>query len=60
MPGREQFKHIIFAPQLWDTYGTAYFPGVRDAVEEGEWELAQRQADKAASILSKAAKLLVS
>ncbi|KAL8884342.1 MAG: hypothetical protein Q9215_007583 [Flavoplaca cf. flavocitrina] len=60
LPGREQFKHIIFAPQIWDTYGTAYFPGVRDAVEEGEWELAQRQADKAASILSKAAKALIS
>ncbi|KAL8947719.1 MAG: hypothetical protein Q9222_006028, partial [Ikaeria aurantiellina] len=48
LPGREQFKHTIFAPQLWDTYGTAYFPGVRDAADEGEWELAQRQLEKVA------------
>ncbi|KAL8914942.1 MAG: hypothetical protein Q9171_000569 [Xanthocarpia ochracea] len=58
LPGREQFKHIIFAPQLWDTYGTSYFPGVRDAVEEGEWELAQRQVEKAARILRDAAGML--
>ncbi|KAL8767513.1 MAG: hypothetical protein Q9209_006020 [Squamulea sp. 1 TL-2023] len=58
LPGREQFKHIIFAPQLWDNYGTAYFPGVRDAVEEGEWELAQKQVKKAAQILSNAAEKL--
>lgn len=59
LPGREQFKHIIFAPPLWDTYGTVCFPGVRDAVEEGEWELAQRQVEKAAGILGNAAKLLI-
>ncbi|KAL8726701.1 MAG: hypothetical protein Q9166_006569 [cf. Caloplaca sp. 2 TL-2023] len=55
LPGREQFKHIIFAPQLWDTYGTAYFPGVRDAVDEGKWELAQKQVEKTAWILGRAA-----
>ncbi|KAL8667532.1 MAG: hypothetical protein Q9168_007257 [Polycauliona sp. 1 TL-2023] len=60
LPGREQFKHIIFAPQLWDTYGTAYFPGVRDAVEEGEWGLAQSQVEKAARILDRAVKALFS
>ncbi|KAI4166165.1 MAG: hypothetical protein LQ342_000051 [Letrouitia transgressa] len=58
IPGREQFKHIIFAPQAWSGYDVAYFPAVRDAVDEGEWELAQRQADKAAGILSNAVKKL--
>lgn len=58
LPGREQFKHVIFAPQLWDTYGTAYFPGVRDAVEEGEWGLAQKQVEKAARILKSASEKL--
>ncbi|KAI4144276.1 MAG: hypothetical protein LQ341_002675 [Variospora aurantia] len=60
LPGREQFKHIIYAPQLWNNYGAAYFPGVRDAMEEGEWELAQKQVDKAARILDSAAKKLLS
>ncbi|KAI4199248.1 MAG: hypothetical protein LQ348_001914 [Seirophora lacunosa] len=60
LPGREQFKHIIYAPQLWNNYGAAYFPGVRDAIDEGEWELAQKQVDKAARILDSAAKKLLS
>ncbi|KAL8898261.1 MAG: hypothetical protein Q9207_006794 [Kuettlingeria erythrocarpa] len=58
LPGREQFKHIIFAPELWNNYGPAYFPGVRDAADEGEWELAQKQVDKAAGILDRAARKL--
>ncbi|KAL8753835.1 MAG: hypothetical protein Q9184_005300 [Pyrenodesmia sp. 2 TL-2023] len=58
LPGREQFKHIIFAPELWNNHGPAYFPGVRDAADEGEWELAQKQVDKAARILDRAARKL--
>ncbi|KAI4126500.1 MAG: hypothetical protein LQ338_003719 [Usnochroma carphineum] len=58
LPGREQYKHIIFAPQLWNGYGTTYFPGVRDAIDEGEWELAQKQVEKAARILRNAATML--
>ncbi|KAL9602319.1 MAG: hypothetical protein Q9219_001885 [cf. Caloplaca sp. 3 TL-2023] len=61
LPGREQFKHVIFAPELWNNYGAAYFPGVRDAVEVGGkgWEVvAQQQADKAAERLSYAARKL--
>ena len=58
LPGREQFKHVIFAPQAWDGYGSSYFPGVRDAVDEGNWELAQQQIAKVAGILSYASKKL--
>ncbi|KAL8837588.1 MAG: hypothetical protein Q9170_002465 [Blastenia crenularia] len=58
LPGREQFKHIIFAPELENNYGAAYFPGVRDAVDEGEWALAQKQVGKAANMLDYAAKKL--
>ncbi|KAI4140110.1 MAG: hypothetical protein L6R39_005952 [Caloplaca ligustica] len=58
LPGREQFKHVIFAPDLWNNYGAAYFPGVRDAIDEGEWELAQKQVEKAARILDAAARRL--
>ncbi|KAH0542691.1 hypothetical protein FGG08_002924 [Glutinoglossum americanum] len=52
--GREQFKHIIFAPQAWSGYDTAYFPAVRDALDQQNWSLAQQQLDKAAAILNKA------
>ena len=59
LPGREQFKHILFAPSLWNTYDAAYFPGVRDAIEEGEMSLAQSQVDKTAKILRDASLKLV-
>ncbi len=28
LPGREQFVHVIFAPQAWSGYEAAYFPGI--------------------------------
>jgi hypothetical protein len=59
LPGREQFKHILFAPQAWSGYDEAFFPAIRDAVEAGDWELAQKQVDKAASILKKAGHRLI-
>ena len=58
LPGREQFKHIIFAPQAWNGYGSAAFPGVRDAVDDGDWDLAQRQIEKVSAILSYASRKL--
>ena len=59
LPGREQYKHILFAPALWSGYDEATFPGVRDAIDGEEWKLAQKQVDKAAEILMTASKRLV-
>ena len=59
VPGREQFKHIIFGPQTWSGYEEAYFPAVRDAVAAGDWKAAQRQVRKAARILERAGDKLV-
>ncbi|MCJ1335205.1 hypothetical protein MMC09_000473 [Bachmanniomyces sp. S44760] len=58
LPGREQFKHVIFAPQAWSGYDEAYFPGVRDALDEGDWTAAQNQVEKVAGILEAASKNL--
>ncbi|KAL9127826.1 MAG: hypothetical protein Q9217_003366 [Psora testacea] len=58
LPGREQFKHVLFAPQAWNGYGSATFPGVRDAVDGKNWELAQGQIGKVAGILSYASRKL--
>ncbi|KAI9771657.1 MAG: hypothetical protein M1840_001872 [Geoglossum simile] len=54
LPGREQFKHVIFAPQAWSAYDACYFPAIRDALDEGNWSLAQSQLEKAVAILNKA------
>lgn len=55
VPGREQYKHVIFGSQLWDGYAAAFFPAVRDAIAEGRWEDAQKQLERAARILKQAA-----
>lgn len=54
LPGREQFKHVMFAPSLWSSYDTALFPGVRDAVDDGDWLLAQQQIQRVADIVVRA------
>lgn len=54
LPGRSQFKHVIFAPQAWSGYNASYFPAIRDALDEQDWSLAQKQLEKAVAILNKA------
>lgn len=58
VPGREQFKHIIFGPQAWSGYDEAFFPAVRDALDVGNFTAAQVQVEKAAKILRRATEKL--
>ena len=55
LPGRTQFKHVIFAPQAWSGYDEAFFPSIRDAIDANDWAAAQQQVEKVARILRKAA-----
>jgi hypothetical protein len=59
LPGRTQFKHVIFAPQAWSGYDEAFFPSIRDAMDAGDWKEAQNQVEKVANILSAAVRNLV-
>ena len=52
---RTQFKHAIFAPQLWSGYDDATFPGVRDAVDVGDWDEAQAWVEIIAGLIDNAA-----
>lgn len=54
LPGREQFRHILFAPQAWSGYDEAFFPAIRDAVDAGDWNTAQKAVEKCARILKDA------
>ncbi|KEF60918.1 uncharacterized protein A1O9_02482 [Exophiala aquamarina CBS 119918] len=58
LPNRTQFKHVLFAPQLWSGYDEGVFPGVRDSIEEGQWDAAAEQVKKIAGILQTAARKL--
>jgi hypothetical protein len=59
LPGRTQFKHVIFAPQAWSGYDETFFPSIRDAMDAGNWMEAQKQVEKVANILSTAVSNLV-
>ncbi|KAK4125764.1 Zn-dependent exopeptidase [Parathielavia appendiculata] len=55
IPGRTQFKHVIFGPLLWSDDTEAYFPSIRDTVFSGNWTLAQLTVDRVAGVLNQAA-----
>jgi hypothetical protein len=59
VPGREQFKHVVFGPQLWSGYDEGYFPFIRDAIDTGNWTAAQIQVEKTARILKAASEKLM-
>jgi len=60
VPGREQFKHVVFGPQLWSGYDEAFFPGIRDAFfEYGNVTGAQEQVGIVAGVLGHASWKLV-
>ncbi|KAF2473314.1 Zn-dependent exopeptidase [Lindgomyces ingoldianus] len=55
IPGRDQYKHVVFGPDASGSgYDAAIFPFVRDAVEVGDFELAKKQLQKTADILNRA------
>jgi hypothetical protein len=56
--GREQFKHVVLGPRKWSGYEGESFPHVRDAVDEGDWKLAQEKIDTAARLIRRAAEKL--
>lgn len=41
IPGRPWFKHALYAPKF--TYAAMELPGVREAVDEGDWGRARRE-----------------
>ncbi|KAG9242752.1 hypothetical protein BJ878DRAFT_513922 [Calycina marina] len=58
VPNRTQYKHILFAPTIGPGYDE-YFPAVRDAINERNWDLARTHVEKAAKILKRASKKLI-
>ena len=42
LDGRTWFKHVVFAPGKWTGYAGATFPGIVEALEEGDEEAAER------------------
>lgn len=53
LPGREWYRHYIYAPGLLTGYGVKTLPGVREAIEENRWEQANQYAVLTADVLTK-------
>ena len=45
LDGRTWFKHVVFAPGIWTGYSGATFPGLVEAVENGDEESVKRWTD---------------
>jgi N-acetylated-alpha-linked acidic dipeptidase len=53
LPGREWYRHYIYAPGLLTGYGVKTLPGVREAIEENQWERANQFASLTSEVLAK-------
>jgi N-acetylated-alpha-linked acidic dipeptidase len=39
LPGRPWYRHLIYAPGIYTGYGAKTLPGVREAIEDGRWDV---------------------
>lgn len=51
LPGREWFKHMVYAPGLLTGYGVKTLPGIREAIENRDWATAEHFVNVAGSSL---------
>jgi N-acetylated-alpha-linked acidic dipeptidase len=52
LPNRSWYKHQIYAPGFYTGYGVKTLPGIREAVDAGDWDLAAQQAKRVAECLA--------
>ena len=55
LPGRPWFRHYIYAPGYYTGYGVKTLPGVREAIEQREWEEVETQVNLLAEVLNEVA-----
>jgi N-acetylated-alpha-linked acidic dipeptidase len=51
LPGRSWYVNLIYAPGLLTGYGAKTLPGVREAIEQGQWQTAEDYARRTADAL---------
>jgi N-acetylated-alpha-linked acidic dipeptidase len=52
LPGREWYRHMIYAPGLHSGYGVKTLPGVREAIEQRQWPQVDQYVTVIAEVLS--------
>ena len=58
LPDRPWFRHVIYAPGLYTGYGVKTIPGVREAIDAGNFARAAEQAQIVIRALRRATKTL--
>ncbi|MEJ0057890.1 MAG: M28 family metallopeptidase [Bacteroidota bacterium] len=51
LPRRPWYKHSIYAPGFYTGYGVKTLPGIREAIEQRNWNEAQEQVEVAAKTI---------
>jgi N-acetylated-alpha-linked acidic dipeptidase len=51
LPGREWYKHLIYAPGMLTGYGVKTLPGVRESIEANKWDEANEYSTITAAAL---------
>lgn len=52
LPKRPWYKHHIYAPGFYTGYGVKTFPGVREAIEQGEFDSVENQIKILAGVIN--------
>ncbi len=55
LPGRDWFKHMLYAPGFYTGYGVKTIPAVREAIEQKQWKLADEQIVRVSGVLEREA-----
>jgi N-acetylated-alpha-linked acidic dipeptidase len=58
LKNRPWYVHMLYAPGFYTGYGVKTIPGVREAIEQGQWQDADREISRAASALEREATLI--
>jgi N-acetylated-alpha-linked acidic dipeptidase len=58
LKNRPWYVHMLYAPGFYTGYGVKTIPGVREAIEQGEWQNADREIARAATAVEREASLV--
>jgi N-acetylated-alpha-linked acidic dipeptidase len=54
LPGRPWYRHQVYAPGLYTGYGVKTLPGVRESIEQKQWQRAEDQIVRVGKVLESA------
>lgn len=58
LKNRPWYVHMLYAPGFYTGYGVKTVPGVREAIEQGQWSDADREITRAAAAIEREATLV--